>query len=821
MSGARSADATGSSRGPEPSKGGGAGAINGTPHSRGSLMAGGGARAAKRRRSDGGGHRGGGRAAGGDALPAKGERVERRATPEREDDLGQAVSAKKKRKGSGGAGSGAAAGPANVVFLGDGADSSSHGAARPATSRIGRLRKRLGDPLAKVRKLLPIADHRDKIVALVKANRATVLVGETGSGKTTQIPQFLFDAGLSKKGLIVVTQPRRVAAMTVAQRVAAEMGVKIGEGVGYTIRFDDRTSSQTAVKFATDGMLLREAQIDPLLKRYSVIMLDEAHERTLSTDVLFAVVKRAMEARDNLRVVVMSATLDVKLFSKYFGAKSLSIPGRQHPVEVLYLRNAERDIIDAALSCILQIHVDEPPEGDILVFLPGQEDIEALAAILHRKARLIPEGVPALKVCQLYSALPPSAQLEAFAPAPRGTRKVLLSTNIAETSVTINGVRYVIDPGLVKERSYAAGSGMEMLQPVVVSKAQAWQRAGRAGREAPGKCFRLYTEAEFLRMNATAEPEIRRVSLAAVALRLKAMGAGDIQDFPFLQPPERESMKRALFELIVMGALGRDRSLTPRGKKMAALPLEPRYALLLLKAQEFGCGEEMISLVALLSVEGLFFSPRDKRDVAEKARRKFVASEGDHCTLLNVLRGFEEEGLRDRSWCHDHFVNERALRRAIDIREQLRGVCKRVDVRLESCWPETEPVLRCLVAGCFLNIAIRLPATKDRRRAHYRTMEGRREVWVHPMSVLHGRNPAPETLVYNEVVMTNRCYLRVVSIVSQEWLPELAPQTFSAVVVQNNGAPQDRATGGAGGAGGPGAARRSSHMVERRGGRRS
>uniref|UniRef100_A0A7S1CH90 RNA helicase n=1 Tax=Bicosoecida sp. CB-2014 TaxID=1486930 RepID=A0A7S1CH90_9STRA len=658
--------------------------------------------------------------------------------------------------------------------------------APPSTEpRVKRMLRRNGDPLGGTRRRLPIAEYREQIVSLVKGSRASVIVGETGSGKTTQIPQFLFDAGMARKGLIVVTQPRRVAAVTVAQRVAEEMGTRVGEGVGYTIRFDDTTTPRTAVKFATDGMLLREAQVDPTLKRYSVIMLDEAHERTLSTDVLFAVVKRAMASRPELRVVVMSATLNVKLFAEYFGAKALSIPGRQHPVEVFYLSAAHGDYIDAALTAVLQIHVDEPPGGDVLVFLPGQEDIENMAAILKRKAKLVPDGVPALKVCQLYSALPPAAQLEAFAPAPKGARKVLLATNIAETSVTINGVRYVVDPGLVKERKYAAGSGMEMLDTVETSRAQAWQRAGRAGREAPGKCFRLYTEAHFLALAATPVPEIRRVSLAAVALRLKAMGAGNVQDFPFLEPPERPAVRRALHELLMMGALAKDGELTKRGTAMAALPLEPRYGLLVIKAQEFGCGEEILSLVALLSVEGLFFSPRDKQEAAAKARRKFVAAEGDHCTLLNVLRAFEEEGSRDRSWCHDHFVNERALRRALDIRHQLRGVCSRIGVRIESCSPDTEPVLRCLVAACFLSIAKRIPAAKGQAgtRAHYKTLEGGHEVWVHPMSVLFGRNPAPETIVYNEVVITKRQYLRCVSIVAADWLPELAPQCFQAVSI--------------------------------------
>eukprot|EP00741_Cyanophora_paradoxa_P004375 tig00000796_g4246.t1 len=446
------------------------------------------------------------------------------------------------------------------------------------------------------RRQLPVFAAKARILKAFRENQVTVLVGETGSGKTTQIPQFLDEAGFSWRGVIAITQPRRVAAITVATRVAHEMGVTLGEEVGYCIRFEDVSGPKTRIRYMTDGMLLREAQLDSRLPRYSVLLLDEAHERSLHTDVLLGVVKGLLARRPDLKVAVMSATLDALQFSAYFnGAPVLYVEGRQHSVEVLYVLyvpEPEPDFLDAAFVAALQLHVTEPP-GDILAFLPGfsqvksgrQEDIEGLAKMLEERARLLPPEALKLEVCMLFAALPWEQQARVFEPAPPGVRKVILATNIAETSITINGVRYVIDPGLSKARGYDPRIGLETLLVQPISRASAKQRAGRAGREAPGKCFRLYTEESYEGLEAATVPEIKRCSLASVALQLKSMGVEPLS-FDFMDPPPKEGLVRSLSLLLALGALdARGRLTQPLGKQMSAFPLDPQFAKAILAAR--------------------------------------------------------------------------------------------------------------------------------------------------------------------------------------------------------------------------------------------
>ncbi|KDO23136.1 hypothetical protein SPRG_09944 [Saprolegnia parasitica CBS 223.65] len=482
------------------------------------------------------------------------------------------------------------------------------------------------EAMAKVRASLPIFAWKKSILDTVRSSRVVIVVGETGSGKTTQIPQYIFEAHMtnpSKK--IAVTQPRRVAAITVAQRVAEEMGTRIKDGpVGYCVRFDDTTSASTKLKFMTDGMLVREALLSPSLDAYSVVVLDEAHERSLQTDILFGVIKRALAARKDLRVVVMSATLDVGLFESFFKESSpavLRIPGRTHPVDIFYTTKALPDYLDAVLITTLQIHLDNAENnGSILVFLTGQEDIETMEGLLNDYGTRLPATSSKLLVCPIFSAMPREAQMLAFEPAPRDVRKVILATNIAETSITINGVRFVVDAGLVKQRSFVGH--MEHLHVESISQAQAWQRSGRAGREAPGVCYRLFPEDKFEELPARAIPEIKRVSLEIVVLQLKTMGIDDILGFDFIERPNTANLMRALEKLYALGAFHADGSLTPRGRTMASLPVDPMCAVMLLRALELECAADALSIVAMLSVESIFYSPRDQR----KKRRRPVLS---------------------------------------------------------------------------------------------------------------------------------------------------------------------------------------------------
>ena len=627
---------------------------------------------------------------------------------------------------------------------------------------------------------------RDRLITAVKESPILIVVGETGSGKTTQIPQYLLDAGMAgKSGIIACTQPRRVAAMTVAQRVAQERGCQLGGEVGYTVRFDDCTSPSTRIKYMTDGMLLREALLDPLLRRYSAVVLDEAHERTVSTDVLLGLLKAAREARKGeFRLLVMSATLDAAGFARYFpGSKAAYVEGRQHPVQVMYTSEPQSSYLDAAITTALQVHCDEAP-GDVLVFLTGQDEIEAAERMLRdRDAALPPDpDRPLLSVVPMYSALPPEAQMLAFQPAVAGTRKVVLCTNIAETSVTIPGVRYVIDSGVVKSRAFSAALGADCLEVGPVSQAQARQRSGRAGREGPGRAYRLYTELSFAQLTPITEPEIRRANLATVVLQLKAMGIADPLSFDFMDAPPRLALLRALELLLALGALDPTTGslTTPMGHQLARLPVDPMFGRCLILSGEMGCSEEMLGVVAMVSCDAqVFVTPGDKREEAAVAHKRFSVRTGDHSTTLAVFRAWKVVPRKDqRGWCTENFINNRAMRKADEVYMQLKGHLEDLGVPLRSCSSadstdsDDAPLRRALVAGLFPHAAkLQLDGNK------YRVVSTGQEVHLHPSSSLHGRRV--ECIVFNELMRTTRQYARGASAVEAGWLAELVPAYFT------------------------------------------
>ncbi|XP_059445205.1 pre-mRNA-splicing factor ATP-dependent RNA helicase DEAH10-like isoform X2 [Corylus avellana] len=628
--------------------------------------------------------------------------------------------------------------------------------------------------IAEHRKSLPIASVEKRLGDEVRNNDILIIVGETGSGKTTQLPQFLFNAGFCRDGKTIgITQPRRVAAVTVAKRVAEECGVELGQRVGYSIRFEDVTSGSTRIKYMTDGLLLREALLDPYLSRYSVIIVDEAHERTVHTDVLLGLLKN-----------VQKASLDARGFSEYFGgARAVHIQGRQFPVDIFYTHHAEPDYVDATLITILQIHLEERP-GDILVFLTGQEEIESVERLVKERLQQLPEGSRKLLAAPIFSALPSEKQMRVFAPAPAGFRKVILATNIAETSVTIPGIRYVIDPGFVKARSYDPVKGMESLIIVPTSKAQALQRSGRAGREGPGKCFRLYPESEFEKLDDSTKPEIKRCNLANVILQLKALGVDDILGFDFMEKPSRASIVKSLEQLFLLGALTDECKLSdPVGHQMAQLPLDPIYSRALILASQFNCLEEMLITVAMLSVESIFYAPREKLEEARTAMKCFSCPEGDHLTLVNVYRASNEflekrtVGLSKeknekilRKWCKENFINSRSLRHARDVHSQIRGNVEQMGLRLASCGDDMLQFCRCLAASFFLNAALKQP------EGTYRALASGQVVQIHPSSVLF--RAKPECIVFNELVQTNHKYIRNITKIDYLWLAELAPQYY-------------------------------------------
>ncbi len=500
--------------------------------------------------------------------------------------------------------------------------------------------------IAKKTAQLPVAEYRDRIVETVRENQTMVLVGETGSGKTTQIPKFLLEAGFTKGGkCIACTQPRRVAAMSVAQRVAQELDVTLGQQVGYSIRFEEMTSQSTCLKYMTDGMLLREAQTDPALSRYSVILLDEAHERTVATDVLMGLLKEVLLKRKDLRLVVMSATLNAEKFQTYFdSAPRIDVPGRMFKVDVFYTAEPEKDYLEAAIKTAVKIHWDEPP-GDILLFLTGEEEIELACRTITAECDKGSHDKVGPVVCYpLYSSLPPQAQQKVFdpAPAPRreggpAGRKIIVSTNIAETSLTIDGIVYVIDPGFSKQKVYNPRVRVESLLVSPISRASANQRSGRAGRTRPGKCFRLYTAKSFKDdLEETTYPEMLRSNLASVVLTLKKLGVEDLVHFDFMDPPAPETLMRALEQLNYLGAIDDDGNLTDFGAIIAEFPLDPQLSAMLVASPKYRCSNEIVSIAALLSVPQIFMRPKESQRQADEAKAAFQHADGDHLTLLNA-----------------------------------------------------------------------------------------------------------------------------------------------------------------------------------------
>lgn len=650
--------------------------------------------------------------------------------------------------------------------------------AKPLTKEQRALQEQLKAAEAKAssiegtRKSLPIYTFRDDLLKAIEEYQVLIIVGETGSGKTTQIPQYLHEAGYTKDGLKVgCTQPRRVAAMSVAARVAEEMGVKVGNEVGYSIRFEDATSDKTILKYMTDGMLLREFLTEPDLGAYSALMIDEAHERTLHTDILFGLVKDIARFRPELKLLISSATMDAQKFAKYFDdAPIFNIPGRRYPVDIHYTPQPEANYLAAAVTTIFQIHITQP-RGDILVFLTGQEEIEAAELNLQETARKLGSKVPEMVICPIYANLPSELQSKIFEPTPPKARKVVLATNIAETSLTIDGIVYVIDPGFVKENVYNARTGMESLVVTPCSRASANQRSGRAGRVAPGKCFRLYTKFAFYNeLDDSTMPEIQRTNLNSVVLLLKSLGINNLMEFDFMDAPPAETLIRALENLYALGALNDKGALTKLGRQMAEFPTDPMLARAILAADKHGCVEEVLSIIAMLGESAsLFYRPKDKKMLADSARARFTVKEGgDHFSLLNIWNQWVDSDF-SYVWARENFLQQRSLTRARDVRDQLAKLCDRVEVTITSVGAQDlVPVQKSLTAGFFPNAA-RLQKGGD----SYRTVKNSMTTYLHPSSTLFQVNP--KWIIFYELVLTSREYMRGNLPIQAEWLAEAAP----------------------------------------------
>ncbi|MCJ1430732.1 putative ATP-dependent RNA helicase dhr2 [Xylographa pallens] len=767
--------------------------------------------------------------------------------------------------------------------------------------------------LLRFRKELPIWSHTEEIRQSLKSKDVLLLVGETGSGKSTQVPQFLIDEPWCRPqsvmisndekqqsvrvgGCIAITEPRRVAAITLARRVAEEMGTPLGSSspaskVGYSVRFDNSTSPSTRIKFLTEGMLLQEMLRDPWLRQYSAVIVDEVHERGVNVDLVMGFLKNIVSGKKEgrgglpLKVAVMSATADLEGLQTFFddkhdwklrqeiskdseeldymsnnkiegtedmdsewsgigsdnendtsnpkqdsnhpasketaieklsngsskpngfraGDKALAgsptpsplqeepppdsphvsvchIFGRQHPVQTIYAPHPVPDFVDAALRTIFQIHYKEPLPGDILVFLTGQETVETLESLVREYALALPPTVPKLLILPLFAALPPPAQQLVFQPTPPKTRKVILATNIAETSVTVAGVRFVIDCGKSKIKQFRARLGLDSLLVKPISQSAAIQRQGRAGREAPGKCYRLYTEPDYRALAPAPTPEILRCDLSHAILTLKARGVDDITAFPFLDRPPRDALEKALMQLFQLGALTDAGRINDLGRQIARLPLTAPLGRVLLAAADpaMDCLAEAIDIIACLSVENIFLAltSEETKEQAASARRALHRCEGDHLTLLATVQAYAAETADRKAWAERHFVSHRAMQAVMDVRKQL--LAQTAHLALPSPHPShnastSTPTARALpTATAILKSFLRGFAANTARLApdgSYRTLLGHHAVAIHPSSGLFGQRV--EAIVYNEFVFTNRSYARGVSAVQMDWVGEV------------------------------------------------
>jgi pre-mRNA-splicing factor ATP-dependent RNA helicase DHX38/PRP16 len=623
------------------------------------------------------------------------------------------------------------------------------------------------------REFLPVFTVREELLNVIRENSVVIVVGETGSGKTTQLTQYLHEAGYSQYGRIGCTQPRRVAAMSVAKRVAEEMDVELGTKVGYSIRFEDVTDETTVIKYMTDGILLRESLREPDIDSYSCIVMDEAHERSLNTDVLFGLLRDVVARRRDLKLIVTSATMNAEKFADFFGGIPIfNIPGRTFPVELFHSKSNPEDYVDAAVQQALQIHT-QPQAGDILIFMTGQADIEAVCAIMQERLDLIDDEIPPLSILPMFSQLPSDLQAKIFHKAETGVRKCIVSTNIAETSLTVDGVYFVIDCGFCKLKVFNPKIGIDDLQIYPVSQANANQRKGRAGRTGPGQCYRLYTESAYKHeMLESTVPEIQRTNLSAVILLLKSLGVDDLLDFHFMDPPPQDTILNSMYELWMLGALDNTGALTPLGRKMVEFPLAPALSKMLIISATLECSSEVLTIVSMLSVDKHFFRPKGREEEADQKIEKFQVPESDHLTLLNTYLQWQMGGYSKR-WCAEHFVHAKSMVKVKEIRAQLLDIMKSQKLPHISCGSGWDIVRKAICSAYFYQ------AAQIKGIGEYVNARTGMPCHLHPTSSLFGLGFTPDYIIYHDLVMTTKEYMQQVTAVEAEWLAELGPMFFS------------------------------------------
>ncbi|KAG5493960.1 hypothetical protein JKF63_01792 [Porcisia hertigi] len=670
---------------------------------------------------------------------------------------------------------------------------------------------------------LPVFEKRRLIQETVRTHAVTLLVGETGSGKTTQVPHFLAELRDAFTGVIACTQPRRIAAISVATRVAEEMDVHLGAHVGYHVRFDSRQCDATRVLYMTDGMLLREAFTDPDLRRYSVVVVDEAHERTIDTDVVLGLLKQLLTRRPSFRLVVMSATLDVAKIQSYFpGAPLVHVSGRMYDVDVMYMPHPVRDYVEATVTCVRQLHEREPA-GDILCFLTGEAEIERAVAALQdafgSSSGVTPKGqaaaargpeTPSAPVCgmaddtvslarptdvvvlPLYGSLSLTDQQKVFATYHPNMRKVVVATNIAETSVTIDGIVYVVDCGYQKQSLYNSEARVDYLLPAVISKASAEQRKGRAGRTRPGKCFRLFTSADFASFPDQTHPEILRTNLVNTVLRLLTLGVANPCEFPFIDPPSDQGMSDAFYQLLYFGAVDDGLALTDFGRRMATFPVDACLARMLLMAPKHGCGADAAVVAAMLEAGNVFSRPPSRLNEAREAHARLVDADGDHVTLFRVFHAYFKNQQNGRRFCYENYLRHQTLHQAVQVYNQLRRLMGQANIQTQSTYvPErnyvnTVALRKAVLEGFFTQVAFLTPITSGSHKAGadpttrvYRTVRDALSVTLHRQSVLasaHTSRALPTWIVFDRLEVQGEAgtFIRTASPVEVGWLLDVS-----------------------------------------------
>ena len=608
---------------------------------------------------------------------------------------------------------------------------------------------------------LPITARRDELLEIIGDHQVVIVAGETGSGKTTQLPKLCLELG---RETIAHTQPRRLAARTVAARIAEELKVPLGEAVGYAVRFHDRSRADTRVRLMTDGLLLAEIKRDRLLRRYDTIIVDEAHERSLNIDFLLGFVKRMLPRRPDLKLIITSATIDPQRFSAHFDdAPVVEVSGRTYPVEVRNrpVEDADRDQEEAIADAVDELLREGP--GDVLVFLSGEREIRDTADVLNGRFGT------GLEVLPLYARLSAAEQQKVFKPHPK--RRVVLATNVAETSLTVPGIRYVVDPGTARISRYSARLKVQRLPIEPISQASADQRKGRCGRTSDGICIRLFSEEDFAERPRFTEPEIQRTSLAAVILQMAAIGLGDIEDFPFMDPPDRRQVRDGIRLLEELGALDVREKLTKLGRRLADLPVDPRMGRMVLEADRLGCADEVIVIAAALSIQDPRERPADKTAQADQLHARFADEDSDFIAYLNLWRYLRElqrqlSSNQFRRRCLAEHLHHLRIREWQDLVEQLRQAAKGVGVKINRTPADREQVHVALLSGLLSHIGL-----KDERGREYLGARGARFA-IFPGSGL-AKKP-PSWAMVAELVETSRLWGRTAARVDPKWVEPLA-----------------------------------------------